>query len=1079
MAYIASNPGIPSPAQRVLKHPVRFIPSLRTFLIGSFLLAGMTSARGQNRIIFDHLTVENGLSQGTVNCIFQDRQGFMWFGTQDGLNRFDGEKFKIFRPDPSVDNSLSDNFVTMIAEDSAGTLWIGFVNNPAIVNRYDPATESFTEIAKDSVDLSDTRISADRTQYLDPAGILWVATKGGGLKRVDRRTGQTTEYKHDPSRPKSILSDDVFSVVGDSSGFLWVGTREGLERFDPGTGTFEHFRHSDRDPHSLSESYVWPLLCDQTGVLWVGTFGGGLNRFDRRSGTFTGFQHNESDPASLAGNQIYSLYQDRGGMIWIGTAEHGVDRFHPELASRFSTQRHDPSNLSSLVENNVLGMTVSRTGSVWIGTRGGLDRWDRNKKTFTHFQHSESNPSSISGNQIQALLEDRSGSLWVGTVRHGLNRLNRSTGGFTRIIHDPAKSNSISGDRIYALLEDKSGSLWVGTYGEGLNLFDRKTQSFKVYRHVDTVASSLGAPGIWALLEDREGAIWVGTVGAGVDRFDRDSETFTHFPHDDRDPGSLSNNFVLCLFEDGSGSLWVGTAAGLNRLDRKSGTFQRYYEKDGLINDVVFGIMEDEEGNLWMSTNKGISKLAPDRRTFRNYDATDGLQSNEFNQNAYAKDPRTGEMFFGGPGGFSVFHPEKVKDYSYIPPVMFTSFTRYNSDDEEGKPIEEKGLSVKKEITLSYKDNVASFEFAALSFLNSYNNQYAYRLEGFSDNWIQLGTERKATFTNLDGGEYTLFVRGSNSDGIWNEKGTSLKITVNPPWWKTRWAYASYIILIIGFLYAGRRFELNQKEQKAKMREAELHAKASEAEKRALQAENERQTKELEDARLLQLSMLPKSVPDLPEYEIAVYMKTATEVGGDYYDFSLAADGTLNVAFGDATGHGMQAGTIVTLMKGLFLSDAARFDIQTFFNHCSKAIKEIKLGRLFMAFTLVRLKGNSVSLSSAGMPPAYLYKKRDGSVEEILLKGMPLGSMKNFPYALHESRLEQGDSLLLLTDGLPEQKNIRDEMFDYARIEKAFTDLGSASPKETIDRLMKAGEAWMEGAVQDDDITLLVIKKKA
>ncbi|MEK6754778.1 MAG: SpoIIE family protein phosphatase, partial [Bacteroidota bacterium] len=301
---------------------------------------------------------------------------------------------------------------------------------------------------------------------------------------------------------------------------------------------------------------------------------------------------------------------------------------------------------------------------------------------------------------------------------------------------------------------------------------------------------------------------------------------------------------------------------------------------------------------------------------------------------------------------------------------------------------------------------------------------------------------------------------------------------VTPPWWRTKWAYGLYAVMVVGFLYTMRRFELNRREQKARVRESELRAKAVEAEKRALQAENERQTKELEDARTLQLSMLPKDVPHLPEYDIAVLMKTATEVGGDYYDFSLAQDGTLNVAFGDATGHGMQAGTIVTLMKGLFLSDASRFDIQTFFNHCSKSIKEIRLERLFMAFTLVRLKGNSVYLSSAGMPPVYLYRKRDGSVEEILLKGMPLGAMKNFPYALHETKLERGDTLLLLTDGLPEQKNASEELFEYARIQQAFSEVGTCQPDEIIAHLVKAGESWMNGATQDDDITLLVIKMR-
>jgi serine phosphatase RsbU (regulator of sigma subunit) len=284
--------------------------------------------------------------------------------------------------------------------------------------------------------------------------------------------------------------------------------------------------------------------------------------------------------------------------------------------------------------------------------------------------------------------------------------------------------------------------------------------------------------------------------------------------------------------------------------------------------------------------------------------------------------------------------------------------------------------------------------------------------------------------------------------------------------------------MIIAFLYGARRFEINQREQKARIRESELHAKAAEAEKRALQAENERQMKELEDARRLQLSMLPQKIPAVPDYEIGVFMKTATEVGGDYYDFSPGQDSTMNVAFGDATGHGMQAGTIVTLMKGLFISDASRFDITTFFNHCSNAIKGIRLGRLFMAFTLVRVRGNFLSLSSAGMPPAYLHRKGDGSIEEILLKGMPLGAMKNFPYLLHETEMHPGDTLLLLTDGLPEQKNAQEEMFDYARVEKVFREHIEEAPDEIIARLVHEGESWMGETLQEDDITLMVIRRK-
>jgi len=1048
----------------------------RTVVMLILALVGFSAASAQQKILFHHLTVKDGLSQGGVNCILQDSQGFMWFGTQDGLNRYDGYQFTIYKHDPADAKTLNGSWVLSIAEDSRGTLWVRTQDRPTMLNRLDRLTGTFTQVPRDSVKLP-LRMNSVKPDLVEPSGVKWHGEIGEGVTRFDPATGKTTIYKHDPANPRSLIDDRVYSICVDHLGIIWIGTKEGLDRLDVRTGTFVHFRHDDSNPNSLTDNWVWPIMEDRSGVLWVGTYRGGLNRFDRATGRFTRHKHDESDPGSLSGDQLYSLYQDRSGMIWVGTNDHGVDRFHPELGA-FAHYSHDPSNQASLIDNNILCMYVDRLSTPWIGTRSGLERFDRAKGTFKQYLHDASNPKSIGDNLTQCFLEDRAGSLWIGMVSSGLDRFDRKTGVFTHYKHDPSNPTSLGDNRVYALCEDRSGQIWVGTYGGGLNRFDPARGTFTLFVHNDSIPGSLGGRGVFALCEDHEGSLWVGTFGGGLDRFDRKSATFTHYRHDDADPKSLSDDLVACLYEDHAGTLWVGTTGGLNRLDRATGTFEHFRVKDGLPNDVVFGILEDAHGNLWLSTNKGLSRFDPQRQTFRNYNYNDGLQGDEFNQNAYAKDPRTGEMYFGGSNGFNVFQPDSVKDNPYVPPIVFSSFTRYNTDDKEGKPIEEKGIDAKPEITLSYKDNVANFEFAALSFYNNFKNQYAYKLEGFSDNWIQLGTERRATFTNLDAGEYTLRVRGSNNDGVWNSEGAALRLIVTPPWWRTKWAYGSYVLLVVGFLFAVGRFEINRREQKARVRESELRAKAAEAEKRALEAENQRKTKELEDARRLQLSMLPKEVPHLPQYDIAVVMKTATEVGGDYYDFSVAQDGTLNVAFGDATGHGMQAGTIVTLMKGLFLSDASRFDIQTFFHHCSKAIKDIRLGRLFMAFTLVRLKGNSVYLSSGGMPPVYLYRERDGTVEEILLKGMPLGAMKTFPYGLHETKLERGDTLLLLTDGLAEQKNAGEEMFDYARVQSAFAEVGSGKPDDIIAHLVKAGESWMGSGIQDDDITLLVIKMK-
>ena len=613
-------------------------------------------------------------------------------------------------------------------------------------------------------------------------------------------------------------------------------------------------------------------------------------------------------------------------MLWVGTADRGVDRFHPELGA-FNHYNNSPSDPTSLVDNMIKSLHVDRSGVPWVGTMSGLARLDAANGTFKTYAHNPSNPRSIIDNRVQTIYEDRSGTLWLGMYADGLDRFDRKTGTFTHFRNDPKNPRSLSDNGVYSLLEDSKGNFWVGTYGNGLNLMDRASGTFTAFVPNDSVPGSLGAAGVWALHEDREGTLWVGTAGGGLNRFNRDTKTFTHFAPVDGDSTSLSNPLVLTIHEDRTGTLWVGTAAGLNKLDRATGKFRQYHQKDGLSNDLILGILEDGRGRLWISTSKGLSRFDPATDTFRNFFYRDGLQGDEFNQNAYARSPVTGEMYFGGGNGFNEFHPDSVRDNPYVPPVVFSAFRRYNTDDEEGKAIEEKGISVRPEITLSYKDNLAIFQFAALNYYNPGRNQYSYKLEGYSDNWIQLGSDHVATFTNLDGGDYTLRVRGSNNDGVWNDEGATLAMTVTPPWWKSTWAYVAYAILAIGFLYGVRQFEINQREQKARIRESELHAKAVEAEKRALEAENERQTKELEDARKLQLSMLPREIPKFPGYQVAVFMKTATEVGGDYYDFSTGEGPTLNVAFGDATGHGMQAGTIVTLMKGLFLSDASRFDI--------------------------------------------------------------------------------------------------------------------------------------------------------
>jgi ligand-binding sensor domain-containing protein/serine phosphatase RsbU (regulator of sigma subunit) len=1020
----------------------------------------------QTNISFNHLTVEDGLSQNSVYCIFQDIKGFIWFGTQDGLNRYDGYNIKVFKNIPDDSTSLNDNFVFSIYEDLSGTLYIE--TQSGAFHRYNPRSESFQIVIKDSIDLIKARVSSVLAQLQEDSGIKWTGGlgKGTGLERLDTKTGKKTIFKHNPADLSSISDDKVYSVYRDRSGNLWLGTANGLDRFDELTDKFFHYRNDQNDPFSISDNWVWPIFEDSRGNLWVGTNKGGLCMFDPASDRFYNFKNAPNDPTSISDNSIFSIYEDRGGVIWIGTDKGGVNYFHPS-AQQFVHYINEPGNKNSISDNIVSSILVDRNGNYWIGTRkGGLNKFDKKNSEFSHFNHNPSNPNSINSNTIQCLLKDNSGIIWIGHFGSGLDALDPKSGKFTHYYHNPSDLNSISDNVIYSLVEDKIGNIWIGTYRGGLNKLDRATGKFKRFQSKENDSTTLSSNAAWSIAFDEKDDLWIGTFGGGVNVFNLRNESFKYFKHDPQDLTSISDDSIIRIFKDSKGNMWVGSTKGLSRYLSESNSFRNYNEKDGLANNFIFGIVEDDKGNLWISTNNGLSKFNPKDETFKNYYYEDGLQGNEFNQNAFAKDHKSGRLLFGGSNGFNVFHPDSIKENSYMPPVVLTEYIRYNTDDEEGKPILEKGISERDSILLTYKDNIVSFNF------------YRYMLEGFNENWIQLGYNRTVTFTNLSPDDYVLRVIGSNNDGVWNEEGASLFIEVTPPWWRTNIAYSIYGIAFISLLLGVRKFETDRREQKARIRETELRMKATEAEKRAIEIESERKTKELEEARDLQLSMLPKELPELPNLEIAAFMRTATEVGGDYYDVIVEDNGDLNVAFGDATGHGLQAGTMVTLMKGFFTSDSSKLGIKDFMNHCSKLIKEIKLGRILMSFCHLKIESNKLYVSSAGLPPIYYYNKNSEVMEEIIMKGMPLGAMANFQYNVHEKEVNSGDVIMLLTDGIPEQMNEDEEMYDYPRIKDQFVRVAEKAPSEIIDHFIKSCDNWMGSAIQADDITIMVIRIK-
>jgi len=523
---------------------------------------------------------------------------------------------------------------------------------------------------------------------------------------------------------------------------------------------------------------------------------------------------------------------------------------------------------------------------------------------------------------------------------------------------------------------------------------------------------------------------------------------------------------------------WLG---GLNKFDQKSGKIKSFTQKDGLKSHSVQSILGDEENDaLWLSTFEGISRFDLKKESFNNFGVQDGIHANQFADGSQLK-TSTGLFVFGGSNGITVFDPKEIQNNLTPPKVSITDFKIFNNSVIPGESsILKKPIYETDNIILNYNENDIELNYFAAHFVNPQKNQYAFKLENYEDDWRYVGNQRSAIYPNLPPGDYVFHLKASNNNEVWNEKGISLSINILPPWWRTIWAYIGYSLLFaMGVFVIDRlqRRRLLQKERTASaMKEAELRAVAAEAQAKVIQSENDRKSKELEEARQLQLSMLPKYLPQIPNFDIAVYMKTATEVGGDYYDFSISEDGTMNISIGDATGHGMQAGTLVTIIKGLFTSEANRRGILEFFSDVNRTIKDINMGRLIMAFSLVKLNGKNLQYSCAGMPPMYIYRKESNSIDEIDMQGMPLGSMRNFKYNLYETKLLEGDSVLLLSDGYPELMNGENEQIGYERLQNQFLEIANRTPKEMIEYFKKFGSDWVDRREPDDDVTFVVIK---
>ncbi|MBL8063339.1 MAG: PAS domain S-box protein [Anaerolineales bacterium] len=816
-------------------------------------------------IQFEHLNIEDGLSQNAGLAIFQDSRGYLWIGSQDGLNRYDGYSFKIYKHDPEDPTSISHNSILSIAEDKNGALWVGTWGGG--LNRYDHATETFTRYVNDSdnpASLSEGTISSIE---LDSSGTLWIATlkgldrfnpetdsfehfrndpadpnslssdavsvvfedslgqlwvgtgangiEGTGLNRFDPSTGKFTQYQHDDKDPESMGSNNIADIVEAPDGTLWIATGgfslhgSGLDHFDPRTGKTTHYTYDEEDEHSLSGDDLMKLWLDPNGFLWVGAWASGLNRMSLSDpGKFARYQNDPYDPDSLSGNEVWSLFQDRSGILWIGTSHSGINKLSSNNG-QFSLYRNNPNNPASLSINAVGAFAEDSSGDIWIATwGGGLDRFDPRNGTFQHYHHDPENPDSLSDDLFMDVYVDSYNRVWAGTLGKGLNRLNQSTGKVEHFFHDPEDPTSLADDNIAALLPDGNGGLWVGTFG-GLSHYDPTTNAFINYSNDSGNPASISHNMVVNLFIDSQNNLWIGTWGGGLNQLDLNdphhadpkTASFTRYLHNAEDSSSISEDSAWAIHEAMDGTLWFGTQLGLNHFDPATKKFSHYTEKNGLPNNSVLGILEDDDGCLWLTTNNGLAKFDPRDETFKVYDASDGLQSNEFNSNAYYR-ASDGTMYVGGINGFNMFKPEEIKPNLTPPQVLVTRFDVFN------QPLAV-DLTGHEPIRLSYDQDFISFEFAAFDFQTPQKNQYAYKLEGFNDDWIMAGNHRFATYTNLSGGNYVFRVKASNSDGVWNETGVSIPIIITPPFWQTWWFLGSLIFLLGALVTGGFRLRLN------------------------------------------------------------------------------------------------------------------------------------------------------------------------------------------------------------------------------------------------------------------------------
>ena len=1090
----------------------------------AFFIAILCYQKGYNQSFNSRIeiyTIEDGLSQTGVNCLIQDSKGFLWIGTQDGLDRYDGNNFQIYRHQSADSNSICDNYIRFICEDHSGNLWIATNNGLSMYNRKIGRFRNYYSDPQEPNSLSDNSLYI---VYEDSKGQIWVKTMQS-IEKFDPKKEQFKHYFHYNNAFNYISGDYYFAILEDSNDRLWIGTKDGLNYFNRDLELFERFEYDPHNPYSISDNRIKSIFEDKDGILWVGTENG-LNKFDYEAKKFFRYYSITGNPNSLIDNTINIIYQDHDGNIWIGS-QNGLNLYNKNNNS-FAQFNYVIYHNSKQPLTGVGSIIEDKSNILWIGSYQGLIKIDRKPFKFKLFREKESSLSAPENN-ISSILLENDNNLWIGTWGQGFKIMNRKTGSIKKfntaspgiflndnsiyVLYYDNKSkiwigtgsgivqydtqhktfnpfcknepfcNIFQHNRVYTIYKDRSKNYWFATE-HGLHLLEANTSQFKPYFEFPGDSSNIQHNTFYCITEDNEGTLWFGS-NKGLISYNQQKEKIQHYTCNLKSVNTnISSNFIYSILCDNENTIWVGTSSGLNKFKRDSNNFVVYNEKDGLPNNLIYAIIEDNSSNLWLSTNRGLTRYNKKTGKFTNFDLADGLQSYEYNLGAAYKSNK-GELFFGGISGFNAFFPDSLQFNHTIPNVVITSFELINKGS-----IKILNAESENEFRVPYFTNIFNIEFAVLDFTYVKNNQYQYQMsaKGIEGEWIHLGNRHNATFSNLSPGKYTFKVRGANSDQVWSKEDVSITIIVEGPFWKTRTSITIYFIIFLMSLYGIMQWRTSSLRKTNKvLKEKELASLQIGKQKEELSIKNKNITDSINYAKRIQMSMMPseKTLKRLLPNSF-VYHKPKDIVSGDFYWLQERSEKVF-VAAVDCTGHGVPGAFMSILGFELFrkiiqneCADPGKilYQVNEDFSKIFHDMDEMTLrDGMDIAFCVID-KANYILEFSGAINPIYII--RDNKIIEVKGNRYSVSMEKNpeiLEFKTHQIHLQKEDMIYMFSDGYADQfGGYEGKKFKYRRFRHLLLNIHKLPLNDQKTYLDESMEMWRGNFDQVDDILIIGIK---